>query len=100
MKEELYVLIIRPGKNIEEKIIENKVSAFEEIIGAPYKALTMPFNFNMYYNEFATEKNLEMFSIPFNGTVIVTGSTVTGEPTSICDNEIAFIKRYVKQNCV
>lgn len=97
MNEEITVLIKKPNEEIKVQSVENTVANFEFLLGGTYSELELPFlNCNVFYNVNANEKNLKFLGLELTGTVIFTGSTVTGEVISLPLEDIPSLKRMIR----
>ena len=96
MKDKLRCLIKNPGCDAEEMIIEDRVSAFEAVLGGEYFITNvMCFNVAIFFTNHADNAtNCSVLGLELYGPIIFTATTPQGVPVSLTDEDISFIKRY------
>lgn len=97
MSEKIKVLVIEPGKNPEEREIDNTLEAMQEIVGGYIECVTLTTDLVVICNEegrlLGLPYNCTICSVNFVGTIIMAG--VEGDefadlPASLDDMEMMF----------
>ena len=105
MSEKIRVLVIEPGKNQEEREIDNTLEALQEIVGGHIECVTMATDLVVICNEegrlMDLPFNCEICNVLFVGTILMAGvkrDEFADLPASLDDMKRMFPGLWMEEN--